>query len=255
MTDNDLMNSLKQEMETGFSGWDFSHLTSSGRMQEFPLTWNYRIEISNYISHSNCLLDMGTGGGEFLSSLKNLPGKTSATEGYTPNIEIARKRLSAKGIEVRKIEDDKLPFDEDAFDLVINRHESFIASEVKKVLANNGIFITQQVGSLNDYNLNMDLGAKMSEYTGWGLVKVMNELVGEKFVIVKMKECITHSRFYDAAAIAYYLKCIPWQIEDFSIDKYFNNLRMIQKRIEDEWARLTSVDTSACCSVGMEGIA
>jgi len=38
------------------------------------------------------LLDMATGGGEFLSSLVPLPPRTVATEGYPPNLEVARRR-------------------------------------------------------------------------------------------------------------------------------------------------------------------
>jgi hypothetical protein len=34
------------------------------------------------------LLDMGTGGGELLSSLPNLPNNTFATESYKPSIPL-----------------------------------------------------------------------------------------------------------------------------------------------------------------------
>jgi len=61
--------------------------------QEFPLSWNYRNEVKFRIYGISSLLDMGTGGGEFLSSLSPLPANTCATEGYEPNIPVARNRL------------------------------------------------------------------------------------------------------------------------------------------------------------------
>ncbi|MFW5998624.1 MAG: hypothetical protein ACOC4G_03420 [Bacillota bacterium] len=82
---------LLKDMETEFEGWDFSYLNHSGRMQTSPLTWNYYNIIKDYCKKAKSLLDMGTGGGEFLSSLSFIPEDTCATEGYEPNIYIARK--------------------------------------------------------------------------------------------------------------------------------------------------------------------
>jgi 2-polyprenyl-3-methyl-5-hydroxy-6-metoxy-1,4-benzoquinol methylase len=83
-----------------FLGWDFNYLTRNGRMKGFPLRWNYYNEIRDYCSNATSLLDMGTGGGEFLSSLPFLPKDTCATEGYEPNIKEAKKRLKPLGIDV-----------------------------------------------------------------------------------------------------------------------------------------------------------
>ncbi|WP_365845908.1 hypothetical protein [Clostridium sp.] len=38
------------------------------------------------------------------------------------------------------------PFEDNTFDIVINRHESYCVSEVKRILKTDGIFIAQQVG-------------------------------------------------------------------------------------------------------------
>ncbi len=70
------------------------------------------------------MLDMGTGGGEFLSSLAPFPPYTCATEAYPPNVPIAKARLEPLGIEVFQIsEDNFLPIPDNTLDLVINRHE------------------------------------------------------------------------------------------------------------------------------------
>lgn len=228
-----LYNRLIAEVEANFEGWDFSHL--SGRMEEFPLTWNYTIELNKYLKASSSMLDMGTGGGEFLSSLKPLPKSTCATEGYQPNIPVARNRLNPLGIEVFEVKDDsKLPFEDSKFDLIINKHEAYDPSEVQRILSQDGIFITQQVGGLNDSNLNELFGAKQSIYNEWCMNQAVVDIENNGLTVLKNKECITKTRFYDVGAIAYYLKCIPWQIEDFTVDKYFDRLVHINNIIEKE---------------------
>jgi len=69
LTDNELFDYLVSEASKKFEGWDFSYLESTGRVQEFPLSWNYRNEVTIRLLEASSLLDMGTGGGEFLSSL------------------------------------------------------------------------------------------------------------------------------------------------------------------------------------------
>jgi len=168
LTDNELFDYLVSEASKEFEGWDFSYLESTRRMQEFPLSWNYRNEVKIRMAEASSLLDMGTGGGEFLSSLSPLPKYTCVTEGYEPNIMIARNRLEPLGVKVYRIDDDEsLPFDAETFDLVINRHESYSPKEVKRILKKQGTFITQQVGGLNNKEINELLGAlNMSIITG-----------------------------------------------------------------------------------------
>jgi SAM-dependent methyltransferase len=230
---SDLLERLKKAMEKDFKGWDFSYLED--RMQEFPLPWHYKNEIMKYLENSHTLLDMGTGGGEFLASLKSLPKNTYATEGYLPNLPIAKKRLEPLGIKVSQVEtDEHLPFKDQSFELVINRHESYSPQELKRVIKPGGIFITQQVGGLNDSDINFRLGAKPSQYVDWKLEGAVKSLKAQGFEILKQKECLTNIRFYDIEALVYYLKCIPWQIEDFSLDKYIGPLTQIHYTIEQK---------------------
>ncbi len=234
MNESELFEKLSREYGSEFSGWDFSHLSDTGRMESFPLPWNYRIEIQGYIDAASCLLDMGTGGGEFLSSLRGLPPRSYATEGYEPNLPIAAERLGKRGIEVRKIENDKIPFEDGFFDVILNRHESYDVSELARVLRDGGYFITQQVGGLNAVDLNMWLGAKASEYVSWSLSSAVAGLESAGFEIIVKKECITKTRFYDVGAIIYYLKCIPWQVEGFSLEKYRDGIMRMAGVMEEE---------------------
>lgn len=233
LTDKELFNYLIDEVNQRFEGWDFSYLESTGRIQEFPLSWNYRNKVVLRMHGIFSLLDMGTGGGEFLSTLSPLPKYTCATEGYKPNISIAKNRLDPLNVKVYEVEDDEyLPFEDEEFELIINRHESYSAKEVKRTLKDKGIFITQQVGGLNDKEINEILGAKKSEFIDWNLEKAVGQLETAGFKILEGKEDLVKTRFYDIGAIVYYLKAVPWQVPDFTIERYFDKLVEIHNIIE-----------------------
>ena len=107
------------------------------------------------------MLDLGTGGGEFLSSVGSLPPDTCATEGYRPSLPLARARLEPLGVQVvETLPGDRLPVDDARFGLVIDRHESLSAREVQRVLRPGGLFVTRQVGGRDNILLNRLLGAR-----------------------------------------------------------------------------------------------
>lgn len=74
-----------------FSGWDFGWL--SERTTSTGPCWSYPDLARSAIRESGRLLDLDTGGGEMLAGLAPLPKYTVATEGWAPNVTVARKRL------------------------------------------------------------------------------------------------------------------------------------------------------------------
>jgi len=176
---------------------------------------------------------MGTGGGEFLSSLPILPEFVYATESYKPNIDIAKNRLEPLGINV--IETDEsgdLPFLSYSFDLIINRHEYYDPKEVYRILKPKGFFVTQQVGDQNAIEIENWFHAHHKETGEWSISKAYYDLVNSRFTIERKEEMITKTRFFDLGAVLYYLKAIPWQIEDFTIQKYLPRIIDLHNRIE-----------------------
>jgi protein-L-isoaspartate O-methyltransferase len=124
MKDNELFDFLVSEAEHPFSGWDFSYINS--RLVEAPLTWSYSSKILPLIRTSESLLDMGTGGGELLATLSPLPKHTCATEGYKPNVSIAKSKLDPLGVKVvYSKNDENLSFNTEEFELIINRHDYY----------------------------------------------------------------------------------------------------------------------------------
>ncbi len=214
------------ESEKTFEGWDFSYITSNGRMKDSPISWDYTDLIQKAIKNSTSLLDMGTGGGEYLSSLSDLPSFTCATEGYEPNVQIAKNRLEPLGIKVfQVIDDNSLPFENDTFDLIINRHEAYSAKEIMRILKPGGVFITQQVGGENDKEFNEWFNVPESEYSYWNLEYALKECDEVGLSIQMAHEDKVYTSFQDVGAIIYYLKAIPWQIPDFSVENYKEQLQ------------------------------
>ena len=124
---------IEEAQRQSIVGWDFSYL--HGRSTEEEVTWNYREIVQEAKAKVGALLDMGTGGGEFLSSLAPLPRDTCVTEAYGPNVSVAKRRLKPFGVSVAHIESDNdLPFEADRFELIINRHESHAPAEVHRIL-------------------------------------------------------------------------------------------------------------------------
>jgi len=235
MNDIDLFNFLVFEADHPFSGWDFSYI--SDRIVNAPLTWSYSSIILPLVRKVESLLDMGTGGGEFLSSLVPLPKHTCATENFEPNIPIAKKNLGPLGVMLfSSVDNEKLPFKNEEFNLVINRHEFYSPIEVYRILKPNGIFITQQVGDINDSKLRLILtGSEKSENdTEWNLEYAEERLKAIGFEILERQENISYTRIFDVGAIVYYLKAVPWELAGFSVEKYYDELVEIQSIINEK---------------------
>jgi SAM-dependent methyltransferase len=178
--------------------------------------------------------DMGTGGGEFLAALAPLPDQTFATEGYDPNVKVAQDRLEPLGVKViHDYTDEQLPFESGSLQLIINRHESFSSSEVHRILAPGGTFITQQVGGQNFKELHGFLRAADHEYQDFNLDGVASDLENAGFKLIYRNEILTKTRIYDIGAVLYYLKAIVWEIPDFTIEKYEGKLRELHEVITE----------------------
>ena len=227
-------NLISEAMIQEFSGWDFSYI--HGRWKESPPGWDYPQLVRNYIRPEIALLDMDTGGGELLSSLQPLPKVTYATEAYPPNVIVARNRLEPLGVNVVQLGADKsLPFADGLFDLVINRHGSYLASDIHRILKPGGTFITQQVGGENNFELNKMLQEyPQFEYSYWRLLLAVDQLADVGLQILEQKEEFPEITITDIGALVFHLKVVSWQIADFSVEKYYEKLAVIHNLIQEK---------------------
>lgn len=220
-----------QEENMSFKGWDFSYL--NGRWKREGLPWDYKVIVKKYLKPYHKLLDIGTGGGEFLLTFKHPYKNTSVTEAWQPNLELCKERLAPLGICVKQLyEDSKLPFDDNSFDIIINRHAALDIKQIRRVLKPAGKFITQQVGGENNKVLSSKLikntESKFSDFT---LYNTSNEMINNGFQLLYKNEYCPSLRFYDIGAIVYFAKIIQWEFPGFTVEGNFDELCKLQNEL------------------------
>ena len=249
---------VAEATDAPFSGWDFSWLNA--RSTESRLPWSYASEVAAHCGHAGTMLDMGTGGGEFLSGFIARPPRTIATESWPPNVPVAAARLGLLGIPVLHTAGAPdnmseqaaaeragstsptglLPFRDGALDLVINRHESFDAREVGRVLAPGGRFITQQGDFGSDVEPYELLGLERPEPRGSWLPQAVAQLTAAGLDVTVQRAGRAVRRLGDVGALVYYLKAVPWVMPQYQLEEFLPRLRAAFAR-RDAWpAKLTS---------------
>ncbi len=229
---------VTEALTAPFSGWDFSWLDR--RSWTEPLPWDYSARVAALARTARTMLDMGTGGGETLARLPDRAPRTVASEAWPPNVPVAGRRLLPLGIPVIQNEaaadnmdqnaasdGGRLPFRDGSLDLICNRHESFLAAEVSRVLAPGGTFVTQQVDYRDNDDLAQILGIETSEEPeSWiGLAK--QQVTEAGLVIEEAVRADQRIRFDDIAAVVFYLKVVSWSIPGYSLDEHRDRLRAL----------------------------
>lgn len=226
---------LEEERIAHMRGWDFSHIRHR-YSEEGDLPWNYPQVIRRYLKKEHRLLDIDTGGGEFLLSLGHPFENTAATEGWAPNIELCRKKLLPLGIDFRPADaETQLPFADASFDIVVNRHGSFNAAEIARILRSGGMFITQQVGAENDRELaELLLPGTPMPFPDQYLEKAMQRFEAAGFEIIEAQEAFRPIRFYDVGALVWFARIIEWEFPGFSVEACKDRLIEAQRTLEEK---------------------
>ena len=230
--DNELIKLWKAEEKNVIEGWDFSRIADRWVCPEPD--WDYITIVKTYLKDTDKLLDMGTGGGEILLTIGHPYENTTVTEAYLPNLELCRSKLAPLGITVAQTYvDDKLPFEDNSFDFVINRHESFDLNEVNRVLKKGGYFITQQVGNKNSGEIRQRLNGELFvPYSEHEVHKYANTLQQLGYQIIKTDECTYTVKFFDVGAIVFYATSCIWEVPGFTVKSHVDKLLDCQKEIE-----------------------
>lgn len=236
MNVNELRNIWKKEEELAhIQGWDFWHI--DGRYEaENDLPWDYEKIVREYLRTDADILDYDTGGGEFLLSLNHPFDKTSATEGYKPNVQLCQEKLLPLGIHFKECNDpSNIPYKDESFDLIINRHGGFDGKELYRLLKKGGIFVTEQVGGNNDKDLvERVLPGTESPFPHLHLKEQRKVFEDAGFHIIRAEEAYRPIRFYDVGAFVWFAHIIEWEFPDFSVDKCYDGLLKMQKEIEEK---------------------
>ncbi len=230
---DNLLESLRELEKDFVKGWDFSKVNSSILNEE--KSWNYEAFVDSYLREGAKILDMGTGGGEFVMTLDHPRDLITVTEEHIPNYNLCLERLVPLGIDVHKVyKDDLLPLEDGLFDLIINRHSPFLPEEVFRTLKPGGYFITQQVGNKNNAELVLKMTGKekdVKEHLSFN--EQVNGLKEYDFEILVAIENFLNVKFCDMSAVMFYGKSIVWDFPDFCADKYIEHLANCQKEVEE----------------------
>lgn len=216
------------------NGWDFSAL--GDRYVDGAPPWSYAGLARQALAGAHSVVDMGTGGGEFLLTLADaLPPDTVATEGWPPNLPVATAALAPSGIEVVAYDAEQaptMPFPDGRFDTVLNRHEAYVAAEVARVLAPGGRFVTQQVDGRSLHQISERLTGEHRDppYAHITLDNLRTEAAAAGFRAEAAQDWQGEARFGDVTTLVRYLALVPWEAPDnFTVERYADALLALHR--------------------------
>lgn len=241
---------IAEALAAPVAGWDFGFLR--GRCEGGRPSWSYPDLARGLLERASCMLDVDTGGGELLRELSPLPRHAVASEAWPPNVRVATDRLAPLGVTVRQSPPGpppgsppgpppgspagplsgsppgSLPADDAEFDLVLNRHGACDAGELARVLRPGGTLLTQQVGSDDCAALNTALGATPAYPPGsWDAAVAGAALTAAGFTLLDVREEHSTLTFADVGALVFQLRMVPWQVPDFTVERYDEPLRRL----------------------------
>lgn len=220
-------------------GWDLSKYAGY-REEETP--WRYDTVARNLAQVSHHVLDLGTGGGEFLAGIADvLPEDTVATERFPEDRELAIERLAPLGIEVIDYDATapgaSLPFAPGRFDLVLVRHERFDAADVHRVLAPGGMLVTEQVGGDDLRELQEAFSIAPDdddEAARFDLQRVEREITTAGFHVERSDAFRGSAEFHDMPTLLRFLRREPWLApEDLDVERHADVLASLAARMAD----------------------
>ncbi|MGA9489581.1 MAG: methyltransferase domain-containing protein [Mycobacterium sp.] len=214
-------------------GWDFSWL--DGRATEERPSWGYQRQMSQRLATASAALDLDTGGGEVLAGAQTFPPTMAALETWQPNAALATKLLHPRGVVVVAARDEpRLPFADEAFDLVTSRHPITVRwNEIARVLRPGGSYFAQQIGPATMSELvEYFLGPQPEKWAELhpDTQSAQAKAAGMQVVQIRMER--QRAEFFDVGAVIYFLRKVVWTVPDFSVDRYREQLRELHERIE-----------------------
>ena len=166
------------------ANWDFSKIKYE---TEKITNWDMYEEIAKYTDNNSFCLDLGTGGGEKV--LKKYPevGMIIATDFSQEMINTAKSNLKArKKIKFAKMNNLKINFPNEIFNLVSARHTVINAKEIYRVLEKGGIVVIQGVDKEDCIELK-DIFKRGQAYNDEKAISQIDyeDLINSGFEIVK----------------------------------------------------------------------
>ena len=226
---------LAEGEEAPVDGWGFSWL--DGRATEERPSWGYSRGATERLRRAPSVLDIQTGGGEVfaevLGQVDPQPPRAAATEGWAPNLVLARRRLAPLGASVFELLDPgDLPFDEGSFALVLSRHPTVTRwDEVARVLRPGGRYFAQHIGAGSNRELAEFLMGPQPVSDSRSPERARQEAEDAGLVVVDLRSETLRVEFFDVGAVVYFLRKVIWAVPDFSVDRYRDGLAELHRII------------------------
>jgi len=216
-------------------GWDFSWL--DGRATEERPSWGYQRQMSQRLAKASAACDIDTGGGEVLAGAEKFPPTMAATESWPPNAALATKLLHPRGVVVVVTGDEpRLPFADEAFDLVTSRHAIDVRwHEIARVLRPSGTYFAQQIGPATMAELvEYFIGPQPEKWAELHPDNQSAQAHAAGLQVVDMRMERMRVEFFDVGAVIYFLRKVIWAVPDFTVRRYHERLTELHQRIEAE---------------------
>ena len=227
---------LVAEAETApVGGWDFSWL--AGRATEQRPSWGYQRLLAGRLASVGSALDIQTGGGEVLAEVRRFPPRMVATESWPENVARATARLAPLGVVVVADDDEPpLPFGDGAFELVVSRHPATVWwSEIARVLAPDGVYFAQHVGSASGFELiEYLLGPQPQARRRRDPVREAADAAAAGLQILDVRSERLRMEFSDIAAVVYFLRKVVWLIPGFGVARFREQLLALHHQIQSD---------------------
>lgn len=125
--------------------WDFSQIKYTVEQES---SWEFYNKIKENSNKTSVCLDLGTGGGEKVLKYYPKVGKIIGTDFSKEMIDTANKNLSTtsiKNVEFKVMDNLKIEFPNETFDVISARHTIINANEMYRCLNSNGTLIIEGV--------------------------------------------------------------------------------------------------------------
>ncbi len=206
-------------------GWDFSRMQTD----RDPVPWEYREVVRRYLAPADYVLDVGTGGGEIFCSLADAftrgigidpdPAMIAAAADATP-ADLAEKVTWAVGNAAQ------IPYLDETFDVVLNRHAVLDAGEMMRVLRPGGCIVTQQVGAQNTFNFGTLFGCGPGgryREPVQEVPEIAAQMQAAGGAIVAYGTYNVPYYFADVESLVFWLMAVPYP-QDFSVETHWEQV-------------------------------
>lgn len=192
------------------NGWNFSNVKC--KVEGEPL--DFYSEVAKLCKPSDLLLDIGTGGREAVLTIASSVLLLIGIDQSSSMIAAAQRNAAeAKAGNTRflHMDSESLQFPRKFFNVVSCKHAPFNAREIANVLAEDGIFLTQQVAEDDKLNLKQAFGRGQSwgEQTGALLQAYNDELKQAGFHNIQSFQYNVTEYYETAEDLIFLLKHTP----------------------------------------------